>query len=223
MPSPATMQRKAIGLIAVVAIALRGLRRMRLSAGDEGRQPIDVAVRGRDILLMRAVRLLLGLLMLRKRLRIARDIGLRLARAVRRLAAAHGGLTHGGLIHGRLTHGGLPIVAFVIEGIVPGAAWDLVVGAREVRIVLAELLLRRRDHAIIVLGVLIVIFGGNSILTSHRFLRKCEVTLVYLGGASSDALARAMTVEGLIVLWPSRLRLRWPVCVKATPRPLIGS
>ena len=86
MPSPATMQRKAIGLIAVVAIALRGLRRMRLSAGDEGRQPIDVAVRGRDILLMRAVRLLLGLLMLRKRLRIARDIGLRLARTVRGIA-----------------------------------------------------------------------------------------------------------------------------------------
>jgi len=143
-----------------------------LSAGDEGRQPIDVTVRRRDILLMRAVRLLLGLLMLRKRLRIARDIGLRLARAVRRLAAAgglthggltHGGLTHGGLTHGGLTHGGLPIVAFVIEGIVPRAAGDLVVGAREVRIVLAELLLRRRDHAIIVLGVLIVIFGGDRV------------------------------------------------------------
>ena len=80
MPAPATMQRKAIGLIAVVAVALRGLRRMRLTAGDEGRQPVDVAVGGRDILLMGAVRLRLRLL--RKRLRIARHIGLRLARAI---------------------------------------------------------------------------------------------------------------------------------------------
>lgn len=71
--------------------------------------------------------------------------------------------------------------------------------------------------------MLIVIFGGNSILTSHRFLRKCEVTLVYLGGASSDALARAMTVVRLIVLWPSRLLVGWPVCVKSTARPLIWS
>jgi hypothetical protein len=51
-----------------------------------------------------------------------------------------------------------------------------------------------------VLRVLIAIFGGNSVVTSRRFLRKREVTLVYLGGASSDALARAMTVERLIVL-----------------------
>jgi hypothetical protein len=59
--------------------------------------------------------------------------------------------------------------------------------------------------------------------TSRRFLRKREVTLVYLGGASSDALAGAMTVEHLIVLWSSRLLVGWPVCIKATPRPLIGS
>ena len=71
--------------------------------------------------------------------------------------------------------------------------------------------------------MLVVIFGGNSVVNSRRFLRKREVTLVYLGGASSDALTRAMTVERLIVLWASRLRLRWPVCVEATPRPLIGS
>jgi hypothetical protein len=74
-----------------------------------------------------------------------------------------------------------------------------------------------------VLRVLIVIFGGNSVVTSRRFLRKREVTLVYLEGASSDALARGMTVEHLIVLWPSRLLVGWPVCVKATSRPLIWS
>ena len=71
--------------------------------------------------------------------------------------------------------------------------------------------------------MLVVIFGGNPVVTSRRFLRKREVTLVYLGGASSDALARTMTVKRLIVLRPSRLRVGWPVCVKAIPRPLIGS
>jgi hypothetical protein len=74
-----------------------------------------------------------------------------------------------------------------------------------------------------VLRVLVVVFGGDSIVTSRRFLRKREVTLVYLGGASSDALARAMTVERLIELWPSRLLVGWPVCIKSTARPLIGS
>ena len=71
--------------------------------------------------------------------------------------------------------------------------------------------------------MLVVVFGGDPIVTSCRFLRKREVTLVYLGGASSDALARAMTVERLIVLWPSRLLVGWPVCIKSTARPLIGS
>ena len=75
----------------------------------------------------------------------------------------------------------------------------------------------------IVLRVLVVILGGYSIVTSRRFLRKREVTLVYLGGASLDALARGTAVERLIVLWASRLRVGWPVGVKATRRPLIGS
>ncbi len=73
----------------------------------------------------------------------------------------------------------------------------------------------------IVLGVLVVIFGSNSIVTSRCFLCKCEVTLVYLGGVSSDALARAMAVVCLILGWPSRLLVGWPVAIKATARPLI--
>jgi hypothetical protein len=71
--------------------------------------------------------------------------------------------------------------------------------------------------------MLVVILGGNSIVTSRRFLRQREVTLVDLGGASSDALAGAMSAERLIVLWPSRRLVGWPVWVKATARPLIGS
>jgi hypothetical protein len=57
----------------------------------------------------------------------------------------------------------------------------------------------------IVLRMLVVTFCGNSIVTSRRLLGKREVALVYLGGVASDSLARAMTVERLIVLWPLRL------------------
>jgi hypothetical protein len=71
--------------------------------------------------------------------------------------------------------------------------------------------------------VLVVILGGDPIVTSRRFLRKRKVTLVYLGGVSLDALARAMTGVRLIVLWPRRRLVGWPVCVEATARPLIGT
>ena len=73
------------------------------------------------------------------------------------------------------------------------------------------------------LGVLEVTLRSNSVVTSRRFLRKREVTLVYLEGTSSDTLARALTVKRLIGLWPSRLLTGWLVCIKATARPLIGS
>ena len=71
--------------------------------------------------------------------------------------------------------------------------------------------------------MLVVVFGGDPIVTSRRFLRQREVTLVNLEGASSDALAGAMTGVRLIVLWPSRRLVEWPVCIKATARRLTGS
>ncbi len=75
----------------------------------------------------------------------------------------------------------------------------------------------------IVLRVLVVILGGDPIITSRRFLCQREVTLVNLGGASSETLARAMSAERLIVLLPSRLLMGWPVWIKATARSLLGS
>jgi hypothetical protein len=74
-----------------------------------------------------------------------------------------------------------------------------------------------------VLCVLVIVLGGNSIVISRRFLREREVALIYLGGISSDTLARAIGAERLIVLLPSRLLMGWPVCIEATSRPLIGS
>src|SRR5919201_5933669 len=115
------------------------MRLVLLPAGDEGRQPVDVAVGGRVALraLMR-----LAVLMLRERLRIARDIRLRLARSVRRI--------------GGTTHRGLPLVLAVVEAAFARYAC-FILRTGEVRIVLPKLLLRRRDHAIIVFGVLVVI------------------------------------------------------------------
>jgi steroid 5-alpha reductase family enzyme len=50
MSAPAAMQRKAVGLVVVAVLALRvrlmGLMLRRLPAGDERRQPVDVAVSG---------------------------------------------------------------------------------------------------------------------------------------------------------------------------------
>ena len=72
------------------------------------------------------------------------------------------------------------------------------------------------------LRVLVIVLGRDPVVTSSRFLREREVTLVYLEGASPGTLAGTTSVERLVVLWPSLLLL-WPVWIKATARPLIGS
>src|SRR5262245_48157235 len=80
----AAVQGETVGLVVVVAVlALVGtwMRLVLLPAGDEGRQPVDVAI-GRRVAL-RLARLVVGLtlLVLRERLGVARDIRLRLAGA----------------------------------------------------------------------------------------------------------------------------------------------
>ena len=71
------------------------------------------------------------------------------------------------------------------------------------------------------LRVLVVVLGGDPIVTSRRFLCEREVTLVYLEGASPGTLAGTTSVERLVALRSSLLG--WPVWIKATVRPLIGS
>src|SRR5262249_7590654 len=106
MSAAPTMQGETVGLVVVAVLALVGtrMRLVLLSAGDEGRQPVDVAFRRRVAL--RPARLVgLALLMLRERLRVARDIRLRLAGAVRRI---------GGAAHRRLA-----VVVAVVAGPLP--------------------------------------------------------------------------------------------------------
>src|SRR5262245_21833678 len=107
--SPA-VQRETVGL---VVVAVRSRLRLRLSlrllsASDERRQPVDVSFRRRAgvmLLLPRLIRLVLRLL--RERLCVARDIGLRFARAVGRIAGT--------------AERGLSVVVAVIEIVVARA------------------------------------------------------------------------------------------------------
>ena len=150
MAAASAVQRETVGLVVVaVVLALVGtwMRLVLLPAGDEGRQPVDIAL-GRRVALRPARLVGLTLLVLRERLRVARDIGLRLAGAVRRI---------GGAAHRRLA-----IVVAVVEATFahPGR---LILRTLEVGVVLPELLLRRGDHAVIVLGVLIVILRRDRI------------------------------------------------------------
>src|SRR6185312_6158793 len=99
----------------------------------------------------------------RKRLRIARQIGLRLRLTLldeARLALAHERL----------------IVAVIIEIVVRRtlrhARLLVVIG-----ILLPELLLRRSDQAKVVFRVLIVVLGGNGIAGALRVARELDVFL----------------------------------------------
>ena len=85
VPSPTAMQRETVVTVVAIrplaGIVLGWVPRL-LPAGDERRQPIDVAI-GRRVALRRARLVGLALLVLREGLCVARDIGLRLAGAVR--------------------------------------------------------------------------------------------------------------------------------------------
>src|SRR5262249_21674103 len=85
MAAASAVQGETIGLFVVAVVALVGtwMRLVVLPAGDEGRQAVDVAI-GRRVALRLARLVGLALLVLRERLRVARDIGLRLAGGVRR-------------------------------------------------------------------------------------------------------------------------------------------
>ena len=84
MPPAPAVQRETVGLVVVTVLArLLALVRLMLlrllPAGDEGRQPLDIAFVG-GVAVLGTLRLML--LLLRKGLCIARHVRLRLARAI---------------------------------------------------------------------------------------------------------------------------------------------
>ena len=85
MASASAVQRETVGLVVVavvLALVRTWMRLVLLPAGDEGRQPVDIAI-GRRVALRPARLVGLALLVLREGLCVARDIGLGLAGAVR--------------------------------------------------------------------------------------------------------------------------------------------
>jgi len=73
----------------------------------------------------------------------------------------------------------------------------------------------------IVLGVLIEIFGSNSVVSNRGFPRKADVTLEYLKTAATELDVGAVAVKGLIVLRNSGRLLERPVAIITPARALI--
>jgi len=184
MAAAAAMQRKAVGLAAIL-VSVLALRRLLLllllrAPGDEGRQGAFVGGLG---LLCARLRLSVALLArliilaLRERLRILRQIRL-LARAVRLLERA------------------AVLVALIVELLV-GARLELLIvaalGARlEVRILLAELLLRGRDQTEVMFGVLEIIFRRDRIAGGLSVAGELEIFLRDVVGGAANLHVRAV-------------------------------
>jgi len=171
----ASMQRETVALtfVAVLPVALLRLgggtlRRRAASAGDEGRQALHIAVvvaaMGRGILRMATAEALLlarkvRLLARRIEMRVARQIGLRIARTEERLFAD-------------ARHCSRLIVAILAHVVTIVAS---VRAVAEERRRLTELFLRCCDQAKIMLGVLEIVLGRNRISRRLRVAGKLHV------------------------------------------------
>jgi len=141
---------------------------LRLWSGDEGGQAIDAAGVSNDrlglwlrlILRLRAMFAFALAVMFARLLLFALE---RLSFARRVVALAGGAFAHIRLRLDRDETGLLPEVR-ELTVVVAVITIDRVVGAGlQLRLVLTELLLGRRDQAEVMLGVLIVVFGGNGV------------------------------------------------------------
>ena len=185
MTPTAAVQREAIlrSVIAVRAvlprrpvIAVLRLLMLRLSAGDERWQAVDVALvfrsrmllRPRLELLLRLLRLIVLLIVML----LARIVRLRLARG-ERLAAGMGLIA-------------IAVVVVVIGGRAHLACRLLLV----IGLTLPELLLRRSDDAEIVLGVLIIIFRRNRVPGALRVTGKLKILFGDMGRRTANFYVR---------------------------------
>jgi hypothetical protein len=210
-PAPA-MQREAIRrtVIAILAAllpirAVRPIRplgplpllrrRLRLAAGDEGRQPFDVFVVGRlEVLLPGLVmRLLLRLrILLRLLVRLLVVLWLRLLRLLvllRLLLALIIGLL---LRRERLAaHGRLVIIAVVkrVVGVIAALLRLLLI---ERRLGLPKVFLRGGDQAEIMLGVLVVVFCRDRIAGALRIAGQLQVFLGNVRCITPDLQVRSI-------------------------------
>jgi hypothetical protein len=168
---PRWRARKAFAAAALIVVAVLAEvlgAGLRLRAGDERGQPFAVARLGvHRLRVLLVLRLLLLRLLLRSRLRLPLRIGLLLVAEIRlrlhRLTLMHGLLR-------RLPHVVVAIVERVVAIAFARCRWRLVV-----RVLLAELLLRGGDQAEVVLGVLVMVLGGDGVAGGLRIAGELQI------------------------------------------------
>jgi len=190
--APAAWETLAAAIVALIAAV-----DLRLRAGDEGGQAIDAAIVSGHRLRL-GLRLLWRVLRLRARLAFAMFAWLLVAIALIGLLVvalmiapamvaivAHKGLR---LILLRYEAGLLAEIRIVLAVVLAIVAHH-VVGARLLlllRLVLPELLLCGGDQAEIVLGVLVVVLGGDGIARRARVAGKLQIFLGDMRGRAAD-------------------------------------
>jgi hypothetical protein len=196
-PAASPRETFASAAIASFEAARSAVRLRRLRAGDEGRQAVDIAGVGDDRLrLVRRLRLLI----LRLRTMVAfavlarllvANIGLLVIVALLIVAIVIAlAVTLIGLLLLRRLRNEARLLAEILEilavvlAVVTAAGADGLVAAR--LLVLAELFLRRRDQAEIMLGVLVVVFGGDRVARGARVTRKLKIFFGDVRGGAAD-------------------------------------
>jgi hypothetical protein len=214
MSPAAAMQREAIRrtIVAVLArlivLPIRAVRpigplgrwpllrrRLRLAAGDEGRQPFDVFVIGRLkalvpglVVLLRWLRLLMRLLVLLRLLVVLRLLMVRLLVLLRLLARIVGLL----LRRERLAADRRLVIVAVVKRVVGVVAALLRLLLIEGRLGLPQVFLRGGYQAEIMLGVLVVVFGRYRIAGALRVTGQLKVFLGNVRCIASDLQVRSV-------------------------------
>ena len=164
-----------------VLAGLLAARALRLSAGDERRQPIDVAAVVCGCCCRGAAA---AAAVADWETAAPRAADRAAARACRRL-----GLARRGRLAMRLLVAGVggAVLFAVLERVVAHVAAHVGLGAIvELRILLAELFLRSGDQAIVVLGVLIIVLGRHRVAGRLRVTGKLDVFLGDVRRSSAD-------------------------------------
>ena len=170
-------------------------RRLRLTAGDEGRQPFDVFVMGRlevlvPGLVVRLLRLLMRLLVLRRLLVVLRLLMGRLLGLLRLLLLARiVGLL---LWRERLAADGRLVIVAVVKRVVRVIAALLRLLLIERRLGLPKVFLRGGDQAEIMFGVLVVVFCRDRIAGALRIAGQLQVFLGNVRRIAPDLQVRSV-------------------------------
>lgn len=198
----------------IVALAAIDLR---LGAGDERGQAIDAVGDGglwlrrqRLVLRLRPMLAMFTLAALFAGLLLVALIGLLLA--VARIAVAHVGLL---LLRLRGKARLLPERREPVGVVLALFRRHVVVGTRLIlmlRLVLAELLLRRGDQAEIMFGMLIVVFGGDGIAGRARIAGELDVFFGNVRGGAAD-----LDVGSVGLVDPGQRILAAPVLIIVIP------